>query len=46
MELLNFACPGCGEKKRYQAFFEHVKTCDQIREENMTSNEQLQKIVA
>ena len=41
MELLIFECPGCGERKRYQAFFEHVKNCDRISEENMTSNEQM-----
>ena len=46
MELLNFNCPGCGTRKRYEAIFSHVKTCDQIQADAMVSNEQVQKIVA
>ena len=46
LELLNFNCPGCGERKRYNAIFEHVKVCDRIRADEMVSNEQIQKIVS
>jgi len=31
LELLNFNCPGCNERKRYVAFFEHVAACEQIQ---------------
>ena len=46
MELLNFNCPGCGQRKRYEAMFNHVKTCEHINADVMVSNEQVQKIVA
>ena len=46
MELLNFNCPGCGQRKRYEAIFNHVKTCERIQPDVMVSNEQVQKIVA
>ena len=46
LELVTFVCPGCNEKKRYQAFFDHVQSCGQIQAENKVSNEQIQKIVA
>lgn len=46
LELVNFTCPGCNEKKRYKAFFEHVKICESIGADAMVSNEQIQKIVA
>ena len=44
--MLNFNCPGCGQRKKYEAIFAHVKTCDQIQADAMVSNEQVQKIVA
>ena len=30
LELLMFNCPGCNERKRYAAFFEHVTHCERI----------------
>ena len=46
LELMQFNCPGCGERKRYNAFFEHVKTCTSISSDSMVSTEQMQKIVS
>lgn len=45
LELLNFKCPGCNEKKRYTQFYEHVKQCDKITDAERVSAEQIQKIV-
>ena len=45
LELINFSCPGCGTRKRYQAFFNHVQTCEEIRPDAMHSSEQIQQIV-
>lgn len=39
LELLNFTCPGCNERKRYKAFFEHVKVCERIGADAMVSSE-------
>lgn len=40
LELINFQCPGCNEKKRYQQFFEHVRSCDKIQDDGKVSAEQ------
>ena len=45
LELVQFTCPGCGERKRYEAFFNHVKTCPRIGADSMVSSEQMQKIM-
>ena len=46
LETLSFTCPGCSERKRYTAFFEHVKQCNKISADDCVSQEQVQKIVA
>ena len=46
LELINFQCPGCKDKKRYVQFFDHVKTCEKIQSGDKMSAEEIQKIVS
>ena len=43
--MLTFTCPGCRERKKYKNFFDHVASCDKIGQDDMISNDQLNKIV-
>ena len=45
LEILQFSCPGCKEMLKYEAYFEHLKTCTKIPKEKYTTKAQIDEAI-